>query len=163
RDRSRHGGRSSQSARRRRLRGPRRRRGWAPGLAARGAVRPDHRHGQRRVRATGLARPARSGRAAGRSVATGRHEHAGDPGAASPWSVGLYLALETPADRFVEGPTGAGVIAPDGGSLAIVSHDRIHAWGGQEAERLLDDLLAGWRGLGRPDESRLELKVRYDE
>ncbi len=79
------------------------------------------------------------------------------------WSLALYLAFEAPAGRFVHGPLGAGVIGADGGSLALASGSRLLAWGGDEAERLLERLLAQWRERGRPDENRLELTVRFED
>jgi protein-L-isoaspartate(D-aspartate) O-methyltransferase len=88
---------------------------------------------------------------------------------ATRWALGLYLALEAPPGRFVDGPAGAGVIAPNGGGIALVTGSRRHAvlaaWGDPEAEALLGELLAGWRELGEPAEAQLdellELRISY--
>ena len=76
------------------------------------------------------------------------------------WALPLFLALEAPEGRYVDGEGGYGIAAEQ--SLALVTDVGICAWGGPEAEELLDGLLDAWRARGRPSERNLEITVSYD-
>ena len=76
------------------------------------------------------------------------------------WTLALYLALEAPEGRYVDGGAGYGIAAEQ--SLALVTDVGICAWGGPEAEEILDRLLEEWRARGRPGERNLVLAITYD-
>jgi protein-L-isoaspartate(D-aspartate) O-methyltransferase len=77
------------------------------------------------------------------------------------WALALYLALEAPEGSYVDGDGTFGIRI--GQNLALVTDVGICAWGGSEAEELLERLLEEWRARGRPTESRLTITVRYDD
>jgi methyltransferase of FxLD system len=76
------------------------------------------------------------------------------------WALALYLALEAPEGRYVDGEAGCGIAAER--SLALVTDVGICAWGDPEAEEILDRLLDEWRARGRPGERNLVLTIAYD-
>jgi protein-L-isoaspartate(D-aspartate) O-methyltransferase len=83
------------------------------------------------------------------------------PGRSRRWTFGLYVALEAPGDAYVDGEKGFGVAVGDG--VALVTEWGLAAWGGPEAEELLDRLLEEWRDRGRPGEGELTIAITYDD
>jgi protein-L-isoaspartate(D-aspartate) O-methyltransferase len=83
------------------------------------------------------------------------------PGRTRRWTFALYVALEAPRDAYVDGEEGFGVAVDD--SVALVTEWGLAAWGGPEAEELLDRLLDEWRARGRPGERELTITVAYDD
>lgn len=76
----------------------------------------------------------------------------------------FYLAVEAPEQRFVGGSR-LGVISQDGEGLALLAggaktFSRIESYGDGDAERLLLDLIEGWKQRGRPTGGDLRLEVR---
>ncbi len=85
----------------------------------------------------------------------------------------LFLSLTVPRRQLVTSAPryGAGVIARDGSSLALIEPsfaraDRqvssFLAFGADEAERLLRDRVADWDARGRPGAAELAISVRFD-
>ena len=72
----------------------------------------------------------------------------------------LYLALEAPEGSYVDDEAGYGIAAEQ--SLALVTDVGICAWGGPEAEEILNRLLDEWRARGRPGERNLVLTIAYE-
>lgn len=83
-------------------------------------------------------------------------------------AIGLYLTLEAPGDRFVGAWPGVGVISANGDGLAVLAGGaktltRVESYGDVEAERLLVDLVEGWKARGRPTADDLRVEVRFAE
>ncbi len=83
-------------------------------------------------------------------------------------AIGLYLTIEAPGDRFVGAWPGAGVISADGGGLAVLAGGaktltRIESYGDAGAERLLLELVEGWKARGRPTADDLRVEGRFDK
>jgi len=83
-------------------------------------------------------------------------------------ALGLYLTIEAPEDRFVGAWPGVGVISANGGGLAVLAGGaktitRIESFGDAEAERLLVELVEGWKERGRPAGHDLRVEVRFGE
>jgi len=89
------------------------------------------------------------------------------------WSLGLYLSLEIPADRLVQrfADLGVGLIGHQGRGLALVegrwhegqraSQQRVLAYGDDEAERHLHQLLDVWRSRGCPGHRELDIEIDF--
>ena len=83
-------------------------------------------------------------------------------------ALALYLTLEAPEDRFVGAWPGVGVISANGGGLAVLAGGaktltRIESFGDAEAERLLLEMVEGWKEHGRPTAEDLRVEVRFGE
>jgi protein-L-isoaspartate(D-aspartate) O-methyltransferase len=88
------------------------------------------------------------------------------------WALPLYLALALPSRRTVGAwpPLLFGVAGRDGRSLAAVvlserlggkPSARVVAYGGREAEQLLESAIARWEQANRPTEDRLRISVTF--
>jgi len=82
-------------------------------------------------------------------------------------TLGVYLEIEAPEDRFVCSSRSVGVISANGGGLAVLAGGaktltRIESYGDAEAERLLLELVEGWKGRGRPTARDLRIEVRFE-
>lgn len=106
------------------------------------------------------------------SLAQGRRRPLGLRAQSS--ALALFLSVELPTRRliFTLPRRGIGVIARDGGSLALIeppvsSRSRtvssLEAYGGEEAEELLLSHIREWDRRGRPAESTLAISVSYDD
>ena len=85
---------------------------------------------------------------------------------ASRSGLALYLAIEAPADRFIGGWPRLGVMSAGGEGLALLAGGRktfthVEAHGDAAAERLLLDLVDGWKARGRPTAERLGVEVSF--
>jgi len=83
-------------------------------------------------------------------------------------ALGFYLTIEAPEDRLVRGWPGVGVISANGGGLAILAGGpktltRIESFGDAEAERLLLELVEGWKQRRRPAVHDLRVEVSFGE
>ena len=81
-------------------------------------------------------------------------------------ALGLYLTIEAPAGRFIGGWPRVGVMSADGGGLALLAggrrtFSRIESYGDPAAERLLLELIEGWKERGRPDAGQLRIEVSF--
>jgi len=81
-------------------------------------------------------------------------------------ALALYLAIEAPGDRFVGGWPRLGVISRHGDGLALLAggertFSRIESYGNRGAERLLLELIEGWRQRGRPAGEDLRVQVSF--
>lgn len=82
-------------------------------------------------------------------------------------ALALYLTLEAPTDRLIVGWRHVGVMDANGGGLALLAgggktFTRIESYGDRDAERLLLELIDGWKQRGRPtgDHLRVEVTLR---
>jgi protein-L-isoaspartate(D-aspartate) O-methyltransferase len=108
--------------------------------------------------------PLRGGPPSGRAALiapTGRPRLRPFPGRTRRWTFALYVALEAPRDACIDGDKGFGVAVD--GSVALVTESGLAAWGGSEAEELLDRLLEEWGARGRPGERELTITVDYEQ
>lgn len=78
---------------------------------------------------------------------------------------GLYLSVHAPRRRLAVGLGGFGLFARNGRSLALLPFgdrvDRLHAWGGRDAEESLLALVDEWRLRGSPGADDLEIRVGF--
>lgn len=79
-------------------------------------------------------------------------------------ALGMYLTVEAPEDRLVAAWAGPGVISADGGGLSVLAggvttFTRVQSYGDAEAERVLLDLVDGWKQRGRPSSHDLRVEV----
>ena len=79
-------------------------------------------------------------------------------------ALGLYLTIEAPAGRLVAGWDRIGVISEGGAGLALLGGGakrvtRIECYGERAAERLLLELIEGWKRRGRPGVRDLRLEM----
>jgi methyltransferase of FxLD system len=89
------------------------------------------------------------------------------------WSLGLYLSLEIPADLLVQrfADLSVGLVGHEGRGLALVegrwhegqrtSEQRVLAYGDDDAERRLHQLLEVWRSRGCPGHRELEIAIDF--
>jgi hypothetical protein len=89
------------------------------------------------------------------------------------WSLGLYLSLEIPADQLVQrfADLSVGLVGHRGRGLALVegrwhegqraSQQRVLAYGDDEAERHMHQLLDVWRSRGCPGHRELDIEIDF--
>jgi protein-L-isoaspartate(D-aspartate) O-methyltransferase len=78
----------------------------------------------------------------------------------------LYLTIEAPEDRFLGGWARVGVVSENGDGLALLGGGkktltRIESYGEGDAERLLVELVEGWKQRGRPTGHDLAVEVSF--
>lgn len=78
----------------------------------------------------------------------------------------LYLTIEAPEARFVGGWPRVGAFSENGDGLALLAggaktFTRIESYGNENAERLLLELIEGWKDRGRPTGQDLRAEVNF--